>query len=166
MKLRLKSNPDGFMLLDCIIYITLFFLILGMAFAAFYKTMEHSKRLNRSTRDVARILEAGERWRDDIRQATSPPRIITPDTEPTLIIPQKNGEVAYTFRGGALLRRADTQARWLEFLPDAASSLMQKDARKRLDSWRWEIELKAPREKVYTRPVFTFQSVAPTDKKP
>ena len=130
----LPRRAGGFLLLDCLMYIALFALILGLAFTAFYRTLDNTKRLHRAANDIVRALKAGELWRADVRSATTP-QLVTSPKETVLLLPQKNGEVRYAFREGAIFRQAATNAAWLAFLPDVENSRMETDQRREVRSW-------------------------------
>ena len=74
-----------------------------MAFLAYYRATEHSRDLSRNAADIVRALNVGERWREDVRTATTPP---FPDEDGGVRLPHDGGEITYAFRGGAVLRRA------------------------------------------------------------
>jgi len=111
-------------LIDCLAYIALLALILTMAFAAFYRANDYSRDLSRNAADIARTLQAGERWRADVRSSTQPPRLETIGNESLLRLASGAGEVTYAFRGGGIFRQALPNTNWVELLPRAASSRM------------------------------------------
>ena len=153
------------MLVDCLVYLAVWGVVVGLAFSAFYRCLSYSTNLTRNADDIARTLRAGERWRADIREATSPPKLVAQDTGvEALQIPQKSGEVIYRFTDGAVLRRAGTNASWMPALSGVKSSRMARDERQRVVSWRWEIELKNRQRVARVRPLFTFQAVAAEHK--
>src|SRR4051812_18608939 len=95
----------GIALLDCLIYIALFSMICTLAFAAFYQTNDYSTQLNRNAADIVRALQAGDRWRGDVRSATSQPQLVKSQAESVLVVPQAQGEIRYFFRDGAIYRQ-------------------------------------------------------------
>ena len=60
------------MLVDCLVYLAIWVVVVGLAFSAFYRCMSYSKNLARNADDIARALKAGERWREDVRAAAGP----------------------------------------------------------------------------------------------
>ena len=167
--LRLRNgtarNPlqQGIMLIDCLVYLAIWAVVVGLAFSAFYRCMSYSKSLPRNADDIARALKAGERWREDVRAATGPFKVVTWEASvaQALHIPQKSGEVVYLCIDGAVLRQRGTNAPWIPALSGVKSSRMEKDERQRVVSWRWEVELKNKQNVARVRPLFTFQAVAP-----
>lgn len=164
--LALRSRPSslnsrrGIALVDCLAYIALLALILTMAFTAFYRTLEHSRDLSRNAADIARALQAGERWRADVRASTRPPRLETIGDESRLRLASVAGEVTYAFRDGGVLRQALPSTNWVELLPRAAGSRMFEERRQHLGVWHWDVELKGGQKVARVRPLFSFQAVA------
>ncbi len=154
---------QGIMLIDCLVYLAIWSVVVGLAFSAFFRSMSYSKNLARNADDIARALKAGERWREDVRAATGPFKLVTGEAgvEQALHIPQKTGEVVYRFIDGAVLRQTGTNAPWIPALSGVKSSRMEKDERQRVVSWRWEVELKNKQKVARVRPLFSFQAVAP-----
>jgi len=148
-------------LIDCMAYIALLLLLLTLAFMAFYQTTDNSKHLSRNAADIVRVLNAGERWRADVRSAVRPAALTQTPRETILHLPHSQGEVLYAFRDGTVLRQATTNATpiWETFLTDIKSSTMKLDRRSRVTAWRWEVELQAAQKVARVRPLFTFQAV-------
>jgi hypothetical protein len=163
-----RRTSPGFLLIDCLVYIALLLLLMTLAFAAFYRTLDNSKSLNRNAADIARALQAGERWRADVRAATAQPRLEEAGGESLLHLPRANGEVLYTFRTGAVLRKdtASTNATWEPVLLDVKSSRLVPEPRQRVRGWRWELELASVNKTQRMRPLFTFQAVPGSGRKP
>ena len=154
---------QGIMLIDCLVYLAIWSVVVGLAFSTYFRCMSYSKNLARNADDIARGLKAGERWREDVRAATGPFKLVTGEAgvEQALHIPQKTGEVIYRFMDGAVLRQSRSNAPWIPALSGVKSSRMEKDERRRVVSWRWEVELKNKQKVARVRPLFTFQTVAP-----
>ena len=148
---------SGITLIECLVYISVAFVILGMATAAFYRCFDNMKALRRNSNDITQALHVGELWRADIRAATKPVQF--EDADNLLRIPQQNREVAYKFTDNQVLRRTGQNASWVVILPKVENSQMQTDARARVTAWRWELELKSLRQPAVVRPLFTFTAV-------
>jgi len=159
---------NGFLLIDCLVYIALLLLLMTLAFAAFYRTLDNSKRLNRDAADIARALQAGERWRADVRAAIAQPRMEEAGGESLLHLPRTNGEVLYTFRAGAVLRKdtASPNATWEPVLLEVESSRLLAEPRQQVRAWRWELELASVNKVRRMKPLFTFQAVPSPGLKP
>jgi hypothetical protein len=154
---RLSSAAHGITLIECLVYISLVFVVLGLATAAFYRCFDNMKALRRNTDDITQALHAGELWRADIRAATKPVQLDS--TDQLLRIPQQNGEVAYKFADTQVLRRTSAGASWVVVLPKVEHSQMQTDHHAQVTAWRWELELKTLRKPATLRPLFTFTAV-------
>ena len=147
------GHERGFMLLECLVYIAVLAAVLGVAFAAFHRCLKSSGDLRRNADDIVRVLHVGERWRDDVRAATAPPRL----EQQALRIPQRSGEIVYRVRDGSVWREAGTGKRRL--LAGIKNCRFEADQRASVNSWRWELELTSPQKAVRVRPLFTFQAV-------
>jgi Tfp pilus assembly protein PilE len=151
---RTDRREQGMLLIECLVYMTLLVVVLDLAYAAFYRCAENSKRLNQNVDDVVRAMQAGEHWRDDIRAAMS---ITT--AENSLRLVQSNATVDYVFDGDAVWRRAKAGAPLARFLPGVKSSRMETDARREVTAWSWKVELLARGAPERFRPFFTFEAV-------
>jgi type II secretory pathway component PulJ len=154
---RRPTAAPGFTLIECLVYISLVFVILGLATAAFYRCFDNMKALRRNTDDITQALHAGELWRADIRAATRPVQF--DPTDQLLRISHPNGEVSYKFADAQVLRRTGADASWVVVLPKVENSQMQSDSRGQVAAWRWELELKSLRKPATMRPLFTFTAV-------
>src|SRR5688572_31432259 len=66
-----SAGAAGFSLMECLAYLAVFFVVLGVAFAAYYRMDEQSRGLTRNSAEIVRAMQAGERWRADVRAATN-----------------------------------------------------------------------------------------------
>jgi hypothetical protein len=154
------TSDDAFMLIECLVYISVLLILLGVGYAAFYRCMENSLALRRSTDDLANALHAGERWRADLRAATGPIRLERSRDGSILVLPNGRGEVAYQFTTNAVLRRVSPRP-WTTLLERVKSSTMTSDPRPNVTAWRWELELQPrSRKPGRVRPLFTFIGAA------
>jgi len=164
MNLRLNSTcvrEAGIMLLECLVYITVLMVVLGLGGTAFYLCWDNARDLRRNSDDITRTVRVGERWRVDIRHATGG---ITVETDPDgqlVHIPSGTNEVLYAFTTGAVARKLLSADNWTVILPNVKSSRMEADDRTHVKAWRWELELVPVRKKVSLRPLFTFEAVPP-----
>ncbi len=134
--------------------------VMTLGYAAMYKSMDASTGLRRNASDITQALDAGERWREDVRTATQSPRVERiSDEESLLHIPQANGEVTYRFASNSVSRRVGS-ADWVPALEHVNTSTFISDSREKITAWKWEVELQ-PYRKSLTRlhPLFTFLAV-------
>ncbi len=157
-----ERRQAGLMLEECLVYLAIWAVLMGLAFAGFYRVFDNATRLRRSAADITRALEAGERWRNDVRRARGPIQLVTVDgsVEQAFHVPDPSGETVYFFTGTNVLRRAQEDAQWIEALAGVKASRIIRDPRGEIAAWRWEVELNAGKKKPVVRPLFTFQAVA------
>ena len=153
------TRTRAIMIVEALVYIAVCFLILAVAMSAFYKCYDAYKGLHRTADDIARVLRTGERWRDDVRNATAALRWDDSEGDGRLDIPNKTGAVHYRFAEGSVWRRADETAAWSPVLEGVKSSRMFAEPRGSVALWRWEVELKPRRQSVRVRPLFSFAAV-------
>jgi len=156
-----RRRASGIMLVECLVYVAVWFVIASLAFAAFFRVLENARHVRRNASDIERALQAGELWRQEIRKATGPIELAVEQDSAgqTLRIPQGDKEVAYRFAGTNVLRRARADAPWVVALARVQTSRMIEDPRRRVTGWRWEVELKSTRKTAVTKPLFTFVAV-------
>ena len=163
MKLTVLQPPRfsraGITLLECLIFIGVLTLVLGLGFVAFYRCLDNHLAVRRNADDISQALTAGEIWRADIRAATKPPVVDEDDTNPILKISTADGDIAYRFDGNKVERRA--AADWQVLLPRVANSRMTAATRNHVVAWHWELELKASPHQTLIRPLFTFTAACP-----
>ena len=155
MKIRFHSVAAlrGFTLIECLVYMSVLAVVLGIASAAFYRCWDDNKAMTRNGNDIVRTLKAGEIWRDDMRAATGPIQIATTNSEQTVRIPRGNKELIYSFANGEVRKQMDTNSAWQIVLSKVKSSQMQIDKREQVTAWRWEVELESTRKKSPHAPV-------------
>lgn len=150
---------QGITIVECLVYLSAFGVILGLSTAAFYQCMDNSIGLRRNVDDIVHALNAGERWREDVRTATAPPQLVQTDTGWTFTIQHKAGQVRYQFLTNAIVRQTLHDApstvvlgrvKWAQIIP-------QK--RQYVFAWRLELELKPYRNVPRLQPRFSFQAV-------
>ena len=158
---RSRLREQGILLIECLVYIALVSILLGLAFLAFYRVLDNARSIRRTSMDIGRVLQAGELWRRDLRHATGPLKRVAGESGPdqALHIPQGEGEVVYYFTGHHVLRRDGEEAPWIQALSDVRASRMLPDPREHVDAWRWEVEINPGRKRASVRPRFTFLGV-------
>jgi hypothetical protein len=154
---RNDAREQGMLLTECLVYMALLVVVLNLAFLAYNRCEENSKRLNHNVDDVVRALQAGEHWRDDIRAA-----LAVDSSENSLRLVQSNATVDYVFDGHAVWRRANADAPLTRFLPKVKSSNMEKDVRREVTAWSWKVELLTRGTPQRYLPFFTFEAVPST----
>ena len=151
---------SGYLLIECLVYLSVIVVVLGLATGAFYVCWDHSKALHQATDDINAALHAGERWRADIRKATGKITVETTAEGEQLRIPRAPGGIVYRFRAGEVRRQVDSSDFSELLLPQVKVSQMATETRGPVTAWRWELEL-APHRKEARVPLgFTFEAAA------
>ena len=160
MNVKLKPGQSGFTLIEALVYMAVLFVIVGMAYTAMYRSMNASAGLRRNANDIESALKAGERWREDVREAVRPPRVENVGHNETILhLPQARGEVSYRFSDNRVSRRSG-QSEWFALLENVKVSTFIADQRSKVTAWRWEVELRPYRKRISSiPPLFTFISV-------
>ena len=150
----------GMMLLECLVYISVFVILLGGATTAFYFCWDHSQALIGATNDIASTLSTGERWRADVRAATGKITAETTTAGEVVRIPEGARMVSYRFDSGEVSRQFSASAKPLLLLANVKSSQMEMDARGAVSAWRWELELSPRRKETHLPLRFSFEAAA------
>jgi hypothetical protein len=154
------------MLVEALIYISVFFVILAAAGVAYSRVLDHTRQFRRVAADIARALDAGERWRADLRHVTAPPRLVQEGPLQALHLPHAEVEIVYFFDGSNVVRRAGQDDAWRPFLKQVKTTRFLEDARPGVIAWRWELELLPGPHASRTPALFTFLAVPPPASRP
>jgi hypothetical protein len=156
------ARQRAYFLIECLVYIALVMGLLGVGYAAMYRCLDSSIALRRNAEDITSALHAGERWRADIRSATTPPRVEVIENVQLLHLDSARGPITYRFGTNGVSRQLG-EGKWMVVLPRVKASTMSADPREHVTAWRWELELR-PRttgsmKPGRVRPLFTFLAV-------
>ncbi len=149
----------GILLVECLVYIAVFAILLGVGTAAFYVCWDHSKALIYATDDVASALRAGERWRADVRGATGKISVETTTTGEVVRIPETEKEIIYRFESGEVRRETAATTSSQLLLPKVKTSQMRLEARGDVMAWCWDLEVAQRRREIHLPLRFTFVAV-------
>jgi hypothetical protein len=163
-----RIRRRGILLTECLVYMSVWIIVTGLAFVFFYHALTSAKRLQRNAEQITQALKAGERWREDVRRAVAPLTLAqdSGSTDQALHIQQKDGEIVYYFAETNVFRASAMGVPWQAVLPKVKASRMSREQRKHVAVWRWEIELQTRRGDPVMRPLFTFIAVAAADSSP
>jgi len=151
----------GILLIECLVYISVFAILLGIGTAAFYFCWDHTRAVIFTTNEVASALHAGERWRADVRGATGKISVITTTNGATLEIPAGRRKIIYRLADGELRREIPSQNfSWL-VLEKVKAFEMKTELRDGVKAWRWELELTPRRRETHFPLLFTFEAAQP-----
>lgn len=157
--MRTRFHCQGYMLVECMIYIAILAIVLTIAFGAFYRSLASSRTLARNTADILRTLRAGESWRADVREAVAPLNLVSQNGVTGCEIRASDRLMAYLYDGTNVWRLTGDEPPQL-ILAQVRSSQIIQDKRSEVTVWRWEVELQTKRKSARLQPLFTFQGVA------
>jgi hypothetical protein len=153
-----KQRVAAMLLTECLVYIAVFAILLGVATAAFYFCWDHSKAMFYATDDIASALRAGERWRADVRAAIGTIAVETLAAGELVRIPEAQTEIIYRFQSGEVRRESSTSKVSQLLLPKVKASQMKAELRDGVNGWRWELELTERRKETHLPLLFTFEA--------
>lgn len=154
-----KRRCSGILLVECLVYLTVFTVLLTGATTVFYYCWDSSTALISQTEQIHAALTAGERWRADIRAATGTIAIDNTGDGETVKIPEGQTEIDYHFDNNQVSRQIGTAKAIV--LTRVKTSDIQMDARGAVTAWRWELELTPRRSETHLSLSFTFEAVPP-----
>jgi hypothetical protein len=153
----------GYLLIECLVYIGVFAVLLGIGYGTFYVCWDYSKALRYTTDDIVSALHTGERWRADIRSATGKITVETTPQGERLRIPRGTDGIIYNFNAGEVSRQIVSSDFSELLLSKVKVSQMVKETRGPVTAWRWEVELTPRRKETHLPLLFTFEAaVKPT----
>src|SRR5262249_10220196 len=87
----------GYYLVECLVYISVLFVLLAVSYSALFRCISNSVALRRSADDISNALHIGDLWRADVRSATGKIRLEDTNSVQILHIPNPRGEFAFCF---------------------------------------------------------------------
>jgi len=155
-----EREASGIMLMECLFYLSIWMVVVGLGFTLFYRVYSQSKQLARVSDQVVQTLRAGEQWRKDVRGSRAAPRW-EPREQGTgeFILEREGVELAYRVEGTNLLKKVAVDGRWQEVLSGLKTCRFWRDEAGGVVSWRWEVELSSRAAHPPVRPRFSFQAV-------
>jgi Tfp pilus assembly protein PilE len=166
--MKLPSNISrargraGITLIECMTFIAVFLILSSIAMGAFYFFWDRSAALISATDDISAALNAGERWRADVRGATGTITVETLASGETVNIPEGESEVVYHFASGRMQRQIGSASFNPFQLTKILSSEMKSESRGGVKAWRWELQLAQRRKETYLPLLFTFEAAQKT----
>jgi hypothetical protein len=152
---------SGVMLIECLVYIAVFGILLGIATLAFYFCWDHTRAVMLTADDVESALRAGETWRADVRAATGPITVETTAAGEIVKIPGHERDIVYRYAGGELCREIPSQNFSRVVLLKVKNSDMKAESRPYVSAWRWNLQLTPRRNEGPFPSLFTFEAVSP-----
>lgn len=154
-----RPAQRGISLVQCLVYIAGLLVIGNVATKCLFSVISGTNRNRAVAQDIVSAMNAGERWREDVRSAAGPVRL----NGNLLKIPQNEEMIVYEMSGDTLKRRFADGSRNEVVQTDVAASAFVKESRGTLTVWRWELELKPNGRSASMRPLFSFLVVGKGD---
>jgi type II secretory pathway pseudopilin PulG len=162
---RNAHRCSAYSLIEMLAYIAVLAVIMGVGYAAVYRSMDSSTALRRNAQDIATVLRAGETWRADVRSANSF-RIEMSSTNDLLHLAQQDGRVSYRFAENAIQKRVG-EKQWTPVLQNVNGCTFLAESRSNIQVLRCEIELQPRIKRLNSiRPLFTFIAVPSSNSAP
>ncbi|HZF00538.1 MAG TPA: hypothetical protein VE344_01440 [Methylomirabilota bacterium] len=153
-----SRREAGILLTECLVYIAVFGILLGIGTASFFFCWDHTRATIFTADEVASALRAGECWRADVRAATGKISVETTASGETARIPEGGKEIFYRFEAGELRREVSGKNNSRLLLAKVKTSEMKTEARDNVTAWRWELEVTPRRKEAHFPLLFTFAS--------
>ena len=149
---------SGILLVECMVYLVVFVILVGGATAVFYFCWDHSAAVIYATDDISTALNAGERWRADVRSATGKITVESNSTGQVVRIPEGERQVLYRFNAAEIRRQDSPEKPFQLLLSRVKASQMETEMRGGVTAWRWELELAQHRKETHLPLLFTFEA--------
>jgi Tfp pilus assembly protein PilE len=150
-----RRRTSGYLLLELMVFMAMMLVILGLAYAAYWRCADNSKRLHENADDILAAVQAGERWRDDIRLAQD---VVASLNGVHLI--QAGDTIEYRFEKQCVWRRSARTGQTMRLLSKVKTSSMRPEDRPQVRAWWWEVELTSHKAPPFLHPLFTFEAVS------
>lgn len=150
-------------LVECLVYLAVFVVIAFLAFNSFFRLVGASTGMRRNADDIVAAMQAGERWRADVRELARAPEFAERDGVALTLLPHTNATVAYFFASNTVWRAANINRPPVPLLRRVRASRMVEETRPPVTAWKWDVELITVNKNARTRPVFTFLAVPPPE---
>lgn len=165
------DDRRGVTLIEVLICVVLLLGFMTVITTTYISGKNQARSIQWNATKIVRVMYAGERWRQDIRDAISPPQNIQ-SSLPNLDDPSDKIELTslkiikssetnwYAFRGDHVFRMSShLPTQWELIMDRVNSSMMVEEQRGEVAAWRWEVELKTRTKKAPIHPLFTFLAV-------
>ncbi len=149
----------GIMLMECLAYLSLWMVVVGLGFGLFYRVYTQSKHLERATDDVVGVLRLGERWRAEVRGSGGVELGEGGAGGLDFVMASDAGVVGYRFEGTNIWRRGEGEGDWRPVFSGVERCVFHRDEVEGVLVWRWELELSKRSRHAAVVPRFTFQAV-------
>ena len=154
------TRRRAFSLVEMLVYLSVVGLVMSLTVTTLFQLITQTRDLRRNCEDIAKTTQAGERWRDDIRNAVTEPTTTTGPGGSVIEIPTTAGPINYSRGDETLWRQIGNDGAPEPILRRVKSSQLIREQRGDVSGWRWEIELATRRKGGPLKPLFSFIAVA------
>jgi len=155
-----RKSIRAVLLLECMVYLSVFCILTGLGFAAFYLMWNNATSLRRTADSVSASLRAGEVWRTDVHKATATIHVLEATNGTLLVIPTGRDEIIYRFSDAAVERKTGALP-WYIVLSRVKTSQMVPERRNGIAVWHWDLMLDRTGTHRAVPLLFSFEAVAP-----
>ena len=153
------SARSGLSLIECLVYIAVLGVLISIGGFTAAKAWDAHRAVARNANDIHRPMNAGERWRAEVRSAVRPLEVVSAGSNTVWRIATTGGVIEYQLAEGVLQRRDSADGAWLDVLPRVRASTMSVVNPSGVTACRWELEMEPPHKRARQRPLFTFTAV-------
>lgn len=150
------GGKRGIMLMECLVYLSLWMVVVGLGFGLFYRVYTQSKHLERATDDVVQVLRLGEEWRSEVRGQG---KIELRGGDVGGVEFMVGDGVGYRFAGTNVFRMGMGEGEWRRVLTGVERCDFHRDEVGGVVAWRWELQLSKRSMHAAVVPRFSFQAV-------
>lgn len=154
--LKPQSQVRGISLVEMLVYISCLLVLMSLISVAIWRLWSAELILHERANGLVRVVNVGERWREDVRRSAVPPMTIEANGSPGLLLELNGSNYVYLLEEGELRRIADEGKEVL--VKQVVSSRMLREKRAGQVYWRWELGVRLGRNATKTQ-AFTFMAV-------
>lgn len=154
--LKAKRQARGASLVEMLMYMSCLLVLMSLVSVAIGRLWSAERALHERANELIRVVNAGERWREDVRRSGVSPRAIEANGNEGLLLELDGSRQVYLLEAGELHRTANGEKEVL--VRNVVSSRMLREQREGLVYWRWELGVRLGRNATKTQ-AFTFMAV-------
>lgn len=154
--LKAKRQARGASLVEMLMYMSCLLVLMSLVSVAIGKLWSAERALHERANELIRVVNTGERWREDVRRSAVSPRGIEANGSEGILLELDGSRQVYLLEAGELRRTANGAKEVL--VRNVVSSRMLREQREGLVYWRWELGVRLGRNATKTQ-AFTFMAV-------
>lgn len=150
--MRLRHH---FSFVELFVYISILGLISNISLVTYSKYIELNNYTEQISNQIMCTVNVGELWRRDIAESNEKSTY----NENIFLIKRKNELISYKVESSTLFRKTHQIKKWYPVLHNIKYIQFSNRSKTYAEIWDLDIELKQIKEKVHTKPLFTFIGV-------